>query len=156
MTLVTVTIPGNPASTLPASGEMATNIGKWGSGTLRRKQHSGAPEINLLPMLDAVAGFLGKFQKSYGQTYPGQNRPIFECSRTSVRKTSKPIILSGRRDFIYIAKDDEYECPSGERLAYHCTGQDKSKVIHRYWTWACFKCRLKPQCTTGKERRVSR
>jgi hypothetical protein len=64
--------------------------------------------------------------------------------------------LFGKRDFIYIAKDDEYECPAGERLTYHCTAQDKGKVIHRYWTSACSKCRLKPQCTTGKERRVSR
>ena len=64
--------------------------------------------------------------------------------------------LFGKRDFIYIAKDDEYECPAGQRLAYHFTSQDKGKVIHRYWTSACSKCRLKPQCTTGKERRVSR
>jgi len=64
--------------------------------------------------------------------------------------------LFGKRDFIYIAKDDEYECPAGERLAYHCTAEDKGKVIHRYWTSVCSKCRLKPRCTTGKERRVSR
>jgi transposase len=64
--------------------------------------------------------------------------------------------LFGKRDFIFIAKDDEYECPAGQRLAYHSTSQDKGKVIHRYWTSACSKCRLKPRCTTGKERRVSR
>ena len=64
--------------------------------------------------------------------------------------------LFGKWDFIYIAKDDEYECPAGERLINHCTAKDKGKVIHRYWTSACSKCRLKPQCTTGKERRVSR
>ena len=64
--------------------------------------------------------------------------------------------LFGKRDFIYIAKDDEYECPAGERLINHCTAKDKGKVIHRYWTSACSRCRLKPRCTTGKERRVSR
>ncbi len=64
-----------------------------GGGTLRRSQHSGVPEINLLSMLDAVSGSLGKFQKFFVQTYPGQNRPKFECSRTRVRETSKPIIL---------------------------------------------------------------
>ena len=34
--------------------------------------------------------------------------------------------------------------------------RDKDKVIHRYWSSACPGCALKPQCTTGKERRISR
>ncbi len=29
--------------------------------------------------------------------------------------------LFAREDFRYIAADDEYECPAGERLVYHCT-----------------------------------
>ncbi len=62
----------------------------------------------------------------------------------------------GKRDFIYVAEDDEYECPAGERLSYRCTTEDKGKVIHRYWSSACPDCELKSQCTTGKERRVSR
>ncbi|MDH3889266.1 MAG: IS1182 family transposase [Gammaproteobacteria bacterium] len=64
--------------------------------------------------------------------------------------------LFGKRDFIYIAKDDEYECPAGERLSYRCTAEDKGKVIHRYWSSACSGCQMKSKCTTGKERRVSR
>jgi hypothetical protein len=32
----------------------------------------------------------------------------------------------------------------------------KGKVIRRYWFNGCQSCKLKPQCTTGKERRVSR
>jgi hypothetical protein len=62
----------------------------------------------------------------------------------------------GKRDFIYIAEDDEYECPAGERLSWRCTSEEKGKVIYRYWTSVCADCRLKPQCTTGNERRVSR
>jgi hypothetical protein len=62
----------------------------------------------------------------------------------------------GKRDFIYIADDDEYECPAGERLSYRCTTEDKGKVIYRYWTSACADCEMKSKCTTGKERRVSR
>jgi transposase len=64
--------------------------------------------------------------------------------------------LFGKRDFIYIAKDDEYECPAEERLTHRCITRDKGKVIHRYWSSACPRCALKLQCTTGKERRVSR
>jgi transposase len=62
----------------------------------------------------------------------------------------------GKRDFIYIARDDEYECPAGERLIYRFTRQEANKTIHRYWSSACPQCRIKSQCTTGKYRRVSR
>ena len=64
--------------------------------------------------------------------------------------------LFGKRDFIYKPEDDEYECPAGERLIYRCTNEDKGKAIRRYWFSGCGQCRLKAQCTTGKERRVSR
>ena len=64
--------------------------------------------------------------------------------------------LFGKRDFIYRPDDNEYECPAGERLTYRCTAQDKGKVIRRYWSSVCRGCSLKPKCTTGKERRVSR
>ncbi|NNC64361.1 MAG: IS1182 family transposase [Gammaproteobacteria bacterium] len=62
----------------------------------------------------------------------------------------------GKRDFIYKADDDEYECPAGERLIRHSTRRESGKTIHRYWTSVCWGCALKPQCTTGNERRVSR
>ena len=62
----------------------------------------------------------------------------------------------GRGAFHYIAEDDEYECPAGERLVRHATMQDKGKTMHRYWTSVCRQCPLKEQCTSGKERRVTR
>jgi hypothetical protein len=64
--------------------------------------------------------------------------------------------LFGKRDFIYIAKDDEYECPAGERLIYRFTRDEAKKTIHRYWSSACPRCSMKSRCTTGKYRRVSR
>jgi transposase len=64
--------------------------------------------------------------------------------------------LFGKRDFIYIAKDDEYECPAGERLIYRFMRDEAKKTIHRYWSSACPRCLMKSQCTTGKYRRVSR
>jgi hypothetical protein len=29
-------------------------------------------------------------------------------------------------------------------------------MLKRYWTSACSRCAIKPQCTNGKERRISR
>lgn len=62
----------------------------------------------------------------------------------------------GKRDFIYKAKDDEYECPAGERLIYRFTRTESGKVIKRYWSSACPSCPIKSRCTTGSYRRVSR
>lgn len=62
----------------------------------------------------------------------------------------------GKQDFVYVAADDVYLCPSGERLTYHYTNEEDGKTLRRYWTNACQGCALKSQCTTGKERRISR
>ena len=62
----------------------------------------------------------------------------------------------GREVFHYIAEDDEYECPAGQRLVRHMNMQDKGKTMYRYWTSVCRQCPLKAQCTSGKERRVTR
>lgn len=62
----------------------------------------------------------------------------------------------GKRDFIYHPEDDEYECPAGERAIYRFTREEKGKFIRRYWSSACTHCAMKSQCTTGKNRRISR
>jgi len=62
----------------------------------------------------------------------------------------------GKRDFIYHSEDDEYECPAGERAIYRFAREENGKQIRRYWSSACTRCALKPKCTTGKNRRISR
>jgi len=62
----------------------------------------------------------------------------------------------GKQDFVYVAADDVYLCPAGERLNYHYTNEEEGKILRRYWTTACQACVLKSTCTTGKERRISR
>jgi hypothetical protein len=62
----------------------------------------------------------------------------------------------GKRDFIYKADEDEYECPAGERLVRHMTTHERGLTLHRYWTFKCQKCPIKVQCTSGHERRVTR
>jgi transposase len=62
----------------------------------------------------------------------------------------------GKRDFIYKPDDDEYECPAGERAIYRFTRVENDKQIRRYWSSACTRCALKPRCTNGEYRRISR
>jgi len=62
----------------------------------------------------------------------------------------------GKQDFRYVAEEDVYICPAGERLAYHYTNEEKGLVVHRYWTNACQSCAIRHSCTTGKERRITR
>jgi hypothetical protein len=62
----------------------------------------------------------------------------------------------GKQDFVYVAADDVYLCPAGERLTYRFAGVEDGKTIRRYSTSVCKSCALKAQCTTGPERRISR
>ena len=62
----------------------------------------------------------------------------------------------GKAHFIYIRKDDEYQCPAGERLRWRQTTLEKGLNVHAYWTNVCGQCALRSKCTTGKERRVRR
>jgi transposase len=62
----------------------------------------------------------------------------------------------GKRDFKYHSEDDEYECPAGERAVYRFSREEKGKLIRRYWSSNCTQCSLKPKCTVGKHRRISR
>ena len=62
-----------------------------------------------------------------------------------------------KSDFIYIAKDDEYLCPSGQRAIFRFSTVEKNGLHARlYWTSACPNCPLKPQCTPSAYRRVRR
>jgi hypothetical protein len=62
----------------------------------------------------------------------------------------------GKQDFVYVAAEDVYRCPAGERLTYRFAGVEDGKTIRRYWTSTCKSCALKARCTTGPERRISR
>ena len=61
-----------------------------------------------------------------------------------------------RSVFRYIAADDEYECPAGQRLIWRMTSEEKGMTLHRYWSSQCEACALKSQCTTSKQRRMTR
>ena len=62
----------------------------------------------------------------------------------------------GKQDFVYLAEDDVYRCPAGERLVYHYTNQERGLSLRRYWATVCRVCAIKDRCTTAKERRITR
>jgi transposase/macrodomain Ter protein organizer (MatP/YcbG family) len=62
----------------------------------------------------------------------------------------------GKQDFVYLPEQDVYRCPAGERLKYYFTAVEHGQQLRRYWTNACRTCAIKEQCTTGKERRITR
>jgi len=61
-----------------------------------------------------------------------------------------------KRDFRYIAEDDEYVCPAGERLIYRMTTEERGQTLHRYWTSNCPRCSLRSRCTKIPYRRIAR
>ncbi len=89
---------------------------------------------------------------------------ILACNEAGITVTlPKPLTSGskakgrfGKQDFIYLAEDDAYLCPAGERLVYHYTNQERGLTLRRYWTTACRSCAIVDQCTTAKERRITR
>ena len=89
---------------------------------------------------------------------------ILACDKANITVTlPKPVTSGikakgrfGKQDFVYMAADDTYRCPAGERLIYHYTNVEKGLTLRRYWTNSCQNCAIKDQCSTGKERRITR
>ena len=89
---------------------------------------------------------------------------ILACDQAGITVTlPKPLTSGikakgrfGKQDFRYVASEDIYICPAGERLAYHFTNVEDGLTLRRYWTNACQSCTIKDQCTTGKQRRITR
>jgi transposase len=61
-----------------------------------------------------------------------------------------------KHDFVYLAEDNAYRCPAGERLSWRYASIEDGMTLHVYWADICQDCRLKAQCTTGPQRRIKR
>ena len=61
-----------------------------------------------------------------------------------------------RSDFIYDKARDLYICPGGKELKTSGTVHDGTTIKYIAKRSDCAICPLKPQCTTGRERRISR
>jgi transposase len=62
----------------------------------------------------------------------------------------------GKQDFVYLADENVYRCPAGEKLKYYYTNEENGQKLHRYWTNACRTCALKAKCTKAPQRRITR
>src|SRR6266700_5781052 len=51
--------------------------------------------------------------------------------------------LARQPDFVYLAKDDVYRCPAGERLEHYFTADEDGQKMRIYLTKACCTCRSK-------------
>src|SRR6266852_3799206 len=61
-----------------------------------------------------------------------------------------------KQDFIYIARDDEYRCPAGQRAIRRFTTVEAGMTLDVYWSSACPGCAIKAQCTSSAYRRIRR
>ena len=89
---------------------------------------------------------------------------ILACEEAGITVTLPKSATSGnllkgrfvKQDFLYVAEEDVYICPAGERLVHHFTNVEKGMTLRRYWTNLCRDCAMKDRCTTAKERRITR
>jgi transposase len=89
---------------------------------------------------------------------------ILDCETSQITTYIPRIHTSGsikkglfsKRDFKWIAQDNEYECPAGERLIWRFSTEEHGKVVNKYWSSNCPTCSIKGRCTTSPYRRVSR
>jgi hypothetical protein len=59
-------------------------------------------------------------------------------------------------DFIYLQKDDEYQCPAGQRAIHRFSREEGGLMVRIYWSSACPGCPMRKQCTTSNYRRIRR
>jgi hypothetical protein len=93
-----------------------------------------------------------------------KSEQILECTNAGITPlVPKPLTSNSRaegrfdkQDFIYIAADDEYRCPAGERARWRFTTIENALTIHKYWSSACPRCPIRSRCTTGEYRRITR
>jgi hypothetical protein len=94
--------------------------------------------------------------------YKGEE--IVECEAAGIKTLVPKSLTSNNKaqgkfdkaDFRYIPSKDEYVCPAGHRATWRYSNIERGLTMHRYWTSACYRCALKPQCTTNQYRRISR
>jgi transposase len=93
-----------------------------------------------------------------------KSEEVLECTRSGINPIVPKTMTSNnlsegrfdKQDFIYIAADDEYRCPAGERAIKRFTTIEHGLTIHKYWASACPRCPIKTQCTRGEYRRITR
>ncbi len=127
--------------------------------------NSGSDRAQLAPMAAAAREAMGKKKLQAVADRGYYSGPqIKACHDAGIAAVlPKPMTSNAKAegrfdksDFIYIAKDDEYQCPAGQRAIYRFTREENGLQLRRYWTSACPQCPIKAQCTPSDYRRISR
>jgi transposase len=125
----------------------------------------GSDRAQLSPMAQAAREAMGKTTLKAVADRGYYNAPqIKACHDVGIatilpKPTTSNAKAEGRfdkADFIYIASDDEYQCPAGQRAIYRFSREENGLLLRRYWTSACPRCPMKAQCTPSDYRRISR
>ena len=127
--------------------------------------NEGSDRAQLSPMAKAAKAVLavGRLDAVADRGY-FSGEEILACDNAGVTVTlPKPMTSGmmargrfGKQDFRYVADEDVYICPAGETLPYRYTNEEDGLILRRYWTNACQSCPIKKNCTSGKERRITR
>jgi len=126
------------------------------AGSDRRQLTKMAQSAKAVTQLDSLNALADRGYYNGDELQTCEQNNIAAYVPNSVTSHNKAKGQFDRSEFHYIAEDDEYQCPADERLSYRFTREEKGKMIQRYWSSACPHCSLKPRCTSGKNRRVSR
>jgi transposase len=127
--------------------------------------NSGSDRAQLAPMAAAAREAMGKKKLQAVADRGYYSAPqIKACDDARIAAVlPKPMTSNAKAegrfdksDFIYIAKDDEYQCPAGQRAIYRFTREENGLQLRRYWSSACPQCPIKAQCTPSSYRRISR
>jgi transposase len=125
----------------------------------------GHDRASLAPMAQAAQEAMGKRRlRAVADRGYYSALQIKDCADSAIAAILPKPTTSGakadgrfdRSDFIYIAKDDEYQCPAGERASYRFTAEQGGLQVRRYWSSACPQCPMKAQCTPSSYRRITR
>ena len=127
--------------------------------------NSGHDRAQLSPMAQAARDAMSKTRLRVVADRGYYNAPqIKACADAGIAVMLPKPTTSGAKahgrfdkaDFVYIARDDEYQCPAGERAIYRYTREEHGLQLRRYWSSACPQCTMKSQCTPSTERRITR
>jgi hypothetical protein len=125
----------------------------------------GNDRAQLAPMAKAAKGVLevDKLDAIADRGYFNGSE-LLSCHEAGITATvPRPETSNNRKkgmfvkaDFVYDTSADTYICPAGKPLTYRYTTEEKGLMLRRYWRNDCPSCPLNTQCTTGKERRITR
>jgi len=127
--------------------------------------NAGSDRAQLSPMAQAAREAMGKKKlRAIADRGYYSGPQIKACEDVGIavvlpKPTTSNAKAEGRfdkADFIYIKKDDEYQCPAGQRARFRMARDERGMMTRRYWSSACPQCPLKAQCTPSGNRRISR